>query len=323
MARVYGREATDWLQSLRFLGDQTGPYALRAKALFVAGHISNYYDAAAAERLGEESLKLSRLVDYKQGIVNALWLLGWCASPRLDETAAPYFEESIALAREIDYPFGAVHAYAWCGVHKLETGDYDAARPMLESAKEQAHRLGHDNSLLGRCDGNLGLIALLNDDFLAARAYIDSSLKLVTAAGNRNGTAEALWLHGRLALRLEDYPKAIGYLVESLTLYQYYPNSLWVTRDLAYLAITLGACGELRLATLLAAALQNGKAVSALLKPHLGSIATISEFENAVASLRARLPASEFESAWERGSAMTGAGDRLGLRAGREYQQNK
>jgi non-specific serine/threonine protein kinase len=305
VARVYWMEATDWLQRLLALGPGAVPTPLRAKALFVAGHISNYYDAAAAERLGEESLRISRLLDYKEGVVNALWLLGWCASPRLDGTAATYFDESIALARHLDYPFGAVHAYAWCGVHKLAIGDYDAAKPMLEAAKEQAHRLGHDDSLLGRCDGNLGLIALLDGDFAAARAYLDSSLRLVTGAGNRNGTAEALWLHGRLALRLTDYATAIGYFIQSLELYQYYPNSVWVTRDLAYLAITLSACGELRFAALLAAALHNGRGDPASLKRHLASIATISEFESAVASLRARLPKSEFDSAWERGSGMT------------------
>jgi predicted ATPase/DNA-binding winged helix-turn-helix (wHTH) protein len=305
VARVYWMEATDWLRRLLALADTADLAPLQAKALFVAGHISNYYDPVAAERLGEASLRLSRLLDYRQGIVNALWLLGWCASPRLDDTAAPYFAESIALAHEIDHVFGAVHAYAWCGVYKLAIGDYEAAKPMLEAAKEQAHRLGHDDSLLGRCDGNLGLIALLHDDFAAAKTYFDNSLKLVSGAGNKNGTAEALWLHGRLALRRKDYRQAIGYFVESLTLYRFYPDSLWVTRDLAYLAITFGASGERQRATLLAGALHRGKDGSASLKSHLGSVATILEFENTVAALRAALRKSEFGAAWERGRAMT------------------
>ena len=305
VARVYWMEATGWLQRLLALADAGDPTPLHAKATFIAGHIANYYDPATAERLGARSLKMSRALDYQQGVVNALWLLGWCSIPRLDGSAAPYFAESIELARAIDYPFGAAHACAWGGVYRLCIGEHEAAKPLLEAAKVEANRLGRDASLLGRSDGNLGWIALLQGDFAAAKSYLDSSLTLVTGAGNKNGTAEALWFHGRLALRQGDHARAIGYFLESLRLYQIYPNSLWVTRALAYLAITLLACGSTHLAAQLAGALQREGPEFVPTRTHLGSLDAISEYEDMLAQIRQKLIRTEFDAAWATGHVMS------------------
>ena len=305
VARVYWMEATGWLQRLLARADAGDPTPLRAKSTFIAGHIANYYDSATAERLGAQSLRMSRALSYQQGVVNALWLLGWCSIPRLDESAAPYFAESIELARAIDYPFGAVHACAWGGVYRLCIGEHEAAKPLLEAAKFWANRLGRDASLLGRSDGNLGWIALLQGDFAAAKSYLDSSLTLVTGAGNKNGTAEALWFHGRLALRQGDHARAIGYFLESLRLYQIYPNSLWVTRALAYLAITLLASGRVRLAAQLAGALQREGPEFVSTRTHLGSLDAISEYEDMLAQIRQKLVKTEFDAAWATGQVMS------------------
>ncbi len=305
VARVYWMEATNWLRRLLALCDAGNPTPLHARAVFTTGHVANYYDAVVAEAFGTQSLQMSRALDYKQGIVNALWLLGWCAAPKLDGSAVPYFEESIKLASEIDYPFGWAHGCAWYGVYKAGIGDYEGAKPLLESCKAQAIRLGDDVTLLARSDGNLGLIAMLQGDYAAAKAYLDNSMALVTSANNKNGTAEALWFQGRLALRRQNHAAAIDYFVESAKLYQIYADSFWITRALAYLVIAFAASGETGLAAHIAGALHGAGDRTALLKAHLGSRQAIAEYEEAVAALRATLSADEFEAAWAAGCGMT------------------
>src|SRR5262249_20716428 len=147
-------------------------------------------------------------------------------------------------------------------------------------------------------------IALLQDDFASAKAYLDSSLKMVTEAGNKNGTAEALWLHGRLALRQDDFGSAVRYFIESLVLYRFYSSSLWVTRALAYLVITYGACGEMVRAVRVAGAL-DAEDGGTQLKAHLGSLAAISEYDEAISRLRAGLPGAEFDAPYFEGHHMT------------------
>ncbi|HEV7867469.1 MAG TPA: AAA family ATPase, partial [Chthoniobacteraceae bacterium] len=141
VARVYWREANEWLKRLLAIpeGEQT---PLRARTIFVAGHITNYFDPVQASVFAEDSLRLSRTLDYKEGIINALWLIGWLRQPMLDGTAVPYFEECIRLARETGYTWGAMHAYAWYGMYLIGIGHYEAAKPALREGIVQAERIG-------------------------------------------------------------------------------------------------------------------------------------------------------------------------------------
>ena len=113
--------------------------------------------------------------------------------------------------------------------------DYYAAKLALREGKSHTEHIGGDATLLARCAGNLGLVAMLQGDFVAAKSYLDQSLALVRGADNRNSIAESLWLQGRLALRQNDFDPALHYLKESLALYRTYTTSVWVTRDLVYL----------------------------------------------------------------------------------------
>jgi tetratricopeptide (TPR) repeat protein len=189
-------------------------------------------------------------------------------------------------------------------VYKIGIGDYQAAVPLLQGGRIQADRLGGDNSLMGRCDGNLGLIALLQGDYAAARSYLDRSLALQIEAGNKNGTAESLWLQGRLALRQGDHVRAVGYFVQSLKLYQLYPHSLWVTRGLAYLTITYASCGQARLAAQIAGVLNNDGNGPQSTNAHLASLVAISEYEAALALTQTQT-GTEFEAALRAGRTMS------------------
>jgi tetratricopeptide (TPR) repeat protein len=298
---------------------------LRARTLFVTGQTTNYYDPAQARIFAEDSLRLARSLDYKEGIINALWLTGWLNYPKLDGAAEPYFEESIELARAIDYVYGAAHAYAWYGVYKIGVGDYEAAKLALREGMVQAERIGDyfatklalregtsqaepiggDATLLGRCAGNLGLAAMLQGDFVAAKSYLDQSLALVRGADNRNSIAETLWLQGRLALRQNDLDPALYYFKESLALYRTYTTSVWVTRVLVYIAILHVARDQFAIAAQLVGALDARDKAFGSTNAHLDSRASIAEYQSAVENLRARMPAAAFDAEWKAGHGLT------------------
>ena len=148
VARVYWREANEWLKRLLAILVEEEKTPLRARTMFVAGHITNYYDPLQARDFAEDSLRLARMLNYKEGVINALWLIGWMHCPKLDGTAVPYLEESISLARAIDYTWGAMHAYAWYGTYKIGVGDYEGAKLALREGIVQAERIGNDSTLI-------------------------------------------------------------------------------------------------------------------------------------------------------------------------------
>ncbi len=324
VARIYWREANGWLKRLLAVSG-TDNTPLRARTLFVIGHITNYYDPTQARSFAEDSLRLARSLDYKEGIIDALWLMGWLNYPKLDGTAVPYFEESIELARAIDHVFGAVHAYAWYGVYKIGVGDYEGAKLTLREGMAQAERvadyfakvwgpregtlqterIGGDATLLGRCAGNLGLVAMLQGDFVAAKSYLDQSLALVRGADNRNSIAETLWLQGRLALRQNEFDLALYHFKESLALYRTYTTSVWVTRDLVYMAILQVARNQFTIAAQLVGVLDARDRTIGSINVHLASRASIAEYQSAVENLRARMPAAAFDAEWKAGHGLT------------------
>jgi predicted ATPase len=321
VARVYWREANGWWKRLLAVSGTEDGTPLRARTLFVTGQTTNYYDPTEARIFAEDSLRLSRSLDYKEGIINALWLMGWLNYPKLDAAAAPYFEESIELARAIDQVYGAAHAYAWYGVYKIGVGDYEGAKSTLREGMVQAERIGDyfatklalregtlqaeriggDATLIGRCAGNLGLVAMLQGDFVAAKSYLDQSLALVRGADNRNSIAETLWLQGRLALRQNDFDSALYHFKESLALYRTYTTSVWVTRDLVYIAILHVARDQFAIAAQLVGALDARDKAFGSINAHLASRASIAEYQSAVEKLKAKMPATTFHAEWQVG----------------------
>jgi len=304
VARLYWQEAIGWLERLLELPALDPQNAVRANALWVLGHILYYQGSNAAQRLTAESLRMSKALDYKEGIVNASWVMGWILSPRLDGSAAPFYEEGMELANAMDYPFGAAHVYAFYGMYKVAMGEYETAKPLLLTGIGWANRLGGDASLIGRCKGYLGQAEMLEGNFTQAHTYLDESLALQMKAGNQNGTAESLWLQGRLALREGDHARALRCFKESLELYRRYATSLWVTRGLTYLMTTYSALGQLALAAKLAGVLAARDGGTGRLKAELGSLVAIAEYEAAVTDIRQKFVDSGLDAAWNEGTCL-------------------
>ena len=273
--------------------------------MFATGHITNYYDPTQARSFAEDSLRLARSLDYKERIVDALWLMGRLNSPKLDGAAAPYFEESIELAGATNYVQGAMHAYYSYGVYKIGVGEHEAATALLREGIIQAERMGGDATILGLCAGNLGIAAMLHGDYVEAKSQFDKSLGLHRSAEFHAGIAETLWLQGRLAIRLKDFDPALSHFKESFALYQTYTASVWVTRNLVYIAILYVARNQFAIAAQLVGALDARDGASGSINAHLGSLASIDEYQSAVATLRAGMPAGAFDAEWKAGHGLT------------------
>jgi predicted ATPase/class 3 adenylate cyclase len=302
---VYWREAYGWLQRLLASPQMRTQTPLHARTLFMAGHLATYFgDGTIAHQFGEESLRMCRALNYREGIVNASWLLGWLDSAQLDGTALPHFQESLTLAREDGYTWGAAHCLAWYGNYMLSTGDYEAAESLLNEGIVEIHKLGGDLDIWAWCDANLGLIAMLQGKYTEAESLLDESLSLFEQSGGKYGAAETLWLQGRLALRLGDFGKAIRDFRDGIMIVRDYVTSQWATKGLAYLAITHAASGRPVLATKLAGALSANERAPGLIHSQLGSRAAVAEYDSAVAALRGVLSKEEFSAAWEDGHAM-------------------
>src|SRR3990172_6352342 len=93
--------------------EHDGKTGLPAHGHYESHLLTFFGDRATARRLAEESLRLSRNLEYPEGVVNACWMLG--SLHELEGTARPYFQESLRVAREIDYTWGAMHCLTYYG----------------------------------------------------------------------------------------------------------------------------------------------------------------------------------------------------------------
>jgi predicted ATPase/class 3 adenylate cyclase len=299
VARSYWREAVGWMKRLLSVSGSNDRHPLRARTLYAVGHITNFFDPAQARSFVEEGLTLARSLDDKQTTSEALWVMGRLNHPKLDGTAAPYFEEAIELARAIDFVRSAMHAYYAYGVYKIGVGEYEAAKALLGEGIIQAERMGDDALLLGQCAGYLGLVAMLQGDFVEAKSQLDKSLALHRSTEYLAGIAESLWLQGRLALRQNDFDPALHHFKESLALYRTYSTSVWITRNLVYIAILHIARDQFSIAARLVGALDPRDKAFGSIHAHLGSRDSIAEYQSAVENLRARMPAAAFDAEWK------------------------
>ena len=143
---------------------------------------------------------------------------------------------------------------------------------------------------------------MLQGDFAAARSSFDKALALQKVQAIATASRESLGFKAGLALRQKDFTlAALRHLKESLALYRNYTTSVWVTRGLVYIAITHIASGQLPLAAQLVGALDARNSAVDAIDTHLGSLASIAEFQNAVASLRSAMPKDVFDREWNEG----------------------
>ena len=108
-----------------------------------------------------------------------------------------------------------------------------------------------------------------------------------------------------LVLRQNDFDPTLYHFKESLALYRTYTTSVWVTRDLVYIAILHVARDQFTIAAQLVGALDARDKAFGSVNAHLGSRGSIAEYQSAVEKLCARMPAAAFDAVWQAGHALT------------------
>ena len=207
-ARQYCREAYDWLAGLMASPDLPPRHWARARALFVSSHMLSYFgDRKVARELCQESVNLSREIDYKEGIVASLWMLS-----RLDpdsERARSNYEESLAIARELDYTWGAMHCLTCWGAYEMLQGNYDEAAALLHDCEKEARKLGGDLDQLADCRRFLAAVAVRQKNYAGAGALLGESMALYEQAGSVFGVCTILMEQGRVALEQGHHGEAL------------------------------------------------------------------------------------------------------------------
>ncbi len=161
-----------------------------------------------------------------------------------------------------NYPLPGTETFYHTTVKDVPRFTARQAYPWANGAPDgpKLFKIVHDNLLKHSVEIRLNSPAA-QGDFVAAKSYFDRSLALVRGADNRNSIAETLWLQGRLALRQNDFDPALYHFKESLALYRIYTTSVWVTRDLIYIAILHVARDQFTIAAQLVGALDARQSV--------------------------------------------------------------
>lgn len=158
--------------------------ALRARALFDAGHLYNLSgQPARARQVLLDSVAIMQCLGEPQRLAAIMQPLG-LAHAALGEVseALQCFETAIALARRAGRPLQLAAALVQCAVWHRVHGDVAAAIPMYLEALALAEQ-HHDDDTLASVHLNLAMVALLRQDTGAAV----QALQLALPAARRTG----------------------------------------------------------------------------------------------------------------------------------------
>jgi predicted ATPase len=300
--RGYNSEGRERLSSILSTVTTPGRTAIRAKALARAAELAyRQSDYPATLSLAVESLTMSREVDDKQGIANALIKLGNAATEEGDYATPPaLFEEALAIWRELGDKHGIARALINLGWAALRPGDYQLANARLEEALILHRELG-DTRGIGFALSGLGEVALRQGDYPRAARLVEESLGLRRQVGNKWGVGVSLGTLGWVAMRQGDWKRAVTRLGESLEVRREIGDkggSAWCLERLAEIALAQGD-GEKAVRVFGAAS---------TLRASIGSVmdpVDQPEYDAKLASLREQLGEKRFEAAWGEGTALT------------------
>ena len=337
--RGFWTEGRRWLEE-GLANSKDAPLALRARALGAAGRLSQYQaDYNRTLVLCEESLAISRTLDDKTGMANALTTLGNVLFERGDYSAARnVHEESLAYGREVGDRWTIGVSLLNLAAVVMHEGDYERARALCEESLSVFREVGdkrgralalnvmgmivHDQGDFGvarslfeqalalqqefgdrRAIGisltDLGLVAWELGDYVTAVRLYEDALAIRRELGDRRGVATLLYNLGRVALRQGDDAQATSLFVESLVIRRATGNKPGVARSLEGLARSLRSRPD-RAACLFGATATIREAVGEIL-PQPDQI----ENEQDLNVLRAEMGEHAFSAAWLEGRAMT------------------
>ena len=209
-------------------------------------------------------------------------------------------EEALDAARAIGDGEATAFAANNLGVLDLERGNFEQARAQLASSRQAAETGGYGRLVL-YADHNLGDIARLQGDAVAAVTRYEAALLLARALGEEWYVPKLLCVLGFAALDLGDDARAMAVLQESLNGARD-PVNLWnVTECLEGLARVEMARGQaVQAARLFGAAEARHDEMGAPVSP-----TALAYYEPTLVAMRVALGAEALATAWQSGRALS------------------
>ena len=222
LVRGYLSEGRRWLESTLAASADAAPLD-RAKALIAASTLAWHQgDYGGVGPLAESALKMSRELDDKVGVAEALCRLGELRTMTGDHIAAwSLFEQSRAAWAESGAKRGVIQSLN-VPLHDLATlaceqGDLDAAERLFEDALDIAKEHGNTMDIVHHLSG-LGHVARGRGDHEAARSFYQQSLAAARRLGykrmmtfNLQYLAGLAWTRGDLTEASTLYRDALAY----------------------------------------------------------------------------------------------------------------
>ena len=178
-------EGLDWLVRTVSRPEAAAPSLVRARALFATARVLGLMaELVRSNRYAEESLSISRALEYRPGVARALFQLGMNARFQGDlKTSKQLIEQSLAIPEGLESDT-IIRIYVNLGMIAAVEGDYDAARKYLEQAMtvalaaESSHNVASNFAFLG-------MLAFLQGDYDAAEATFERGLNASVPSGIR------------------------------------------------------------------------------------------------------------------------------------------
>ncbi len=272
-------------------------------------------DYAAARALYEESLSLYREMDDKAGISDLLNELGNMALYQGNYAAArALHEESLSLRREMSAKQGIAtsvlnlgmgakagisSSIGNLGLVAWAQGNMTAARELLEESLSLRREIGDKAGIPGSLI-ILALVALAEGSTTEARELLEESLTLIKEIDENLIMAYFLLGLGLVDLA-ENNPEARGHLFHSLRLGVKMGVKVTQTSSLVGLARLALQAGDARGAAQWLGAVESAlKVLGVVMEPEV-----IHFHAQTLASVKAQLGESTFQSAWEAGQRLT------------------
>ena len=307
--RTYFKEIVDWVERLTERSAAEGPPTIhRARSLYQGAITAYYFDLQMARRLAEESLNMSRALDFHEGAAWALTWLGLFDTRKRDPATAELFSESIRLGRCVEDPWRRAWGLTQCLIcyagYEAQMGRYESAEALVRECEVESAKIDNGKLFLGHCRALQGVMATWRGEFGRAQKLLDESLSLYRTMGSKFDIGASLAQHGFLALQQGDPLLAFQRFRDSLQLHRDYPMSPWVTKALAQMLIAFAACERWAIAAQLAAVLAGAdRAIEAAPLELSGRAARA--YEAAVSRTRAALGDPQFADASDAGSRLT------------------
>lgn len=301
--RGYLNEGLAWVR--RFLDLRTSAvgsvpdllYAKVLRAQVVLLSALGSFDEALAPC--EHAIELQRAIGDDAGLGASLTSLGIILQFRGEfDRAEEVHNESFAIRRRIGEELGVANSLSNLASIAFSKNDMPRTAELGSESVAIYRRLGHESGL-AHALMKIGLVAAAEHNYAGAEELFNECLRVQRAAGDTTSVPYSLVNLGAVAHKRGNYQLAIDRYREALDLLESMPNKATLAKTLEDIAAAIAAAGDAsRGARLLGAADTLRRAISLAVFP-----SERSDYDEAVANVRATLGDDAFEVQWRIGAS--------------------